>query len=105
MAESTRIPKGYARYASLGSAQNLTAAPTAGVKSTDTGPQGAYSALIQNQHATIAIRWRDDGTNPTTTEGMRLLAGQTLEYDGDLDKFAFIEESAGAVLAVNYYGG
>src|SRR5882672_10093349 len=41
-------------------------------------------ALIQNQDTTIYVRWRDDGTDPTTTVGMRLPPGAELDYVGNL---------------------
>lgn len=65
-------------------------------------PDGTIFALIQAQ--TQNVRWTDDGANPTSSAGMRLTAWQTLEYDADLSKLKFIEESASAVLEVTYYG-
>lgn len=52
---------------------------------------------------TQAVRWRDDGTAPTATVGMRLPVGQELFYDGDLNKIRFIEEAASAQLNISYY--
>jgi len=48
-------------------------------------------------------RWRDDDVAPTTTVGMPLAAGITLQYDGDLSKIQFIETESGAILNVSYY--
>ena len=50
-----------------------------------------------------AVRWRDDGTAPTASVGMRLTVGSELKYDGDLNKIRFIEEVASAKLNVSYY--
>lgn len=50
-----------------------------------------------------AVRWRDDGVAPTAAVGMPLAAGVTLQYDGDLTKIRFIEQTAGAKLNVTYY--
>jgi len=52
---------------------------------------------------TQAVRWRDDGTDPTSTVGMPLAAGVALQYDGDLTKIRFIESTAGAKLNISYY--
>ena len=49
------------------------------------------------------VRWRDDGTAPTASVGMPLAAGETLNYDGDLNRIRFIQQSSGAVLNVSYY--
>lgn len=68
-----------------------------------TVPAGADLALIQT--VTQNVRWRDDGTAPTGTVGMRLAAGDTLVYDGDLSAFQAIEEAASAELNVTYYVG
>jgi hypothetical protein len=52
---------------------------------------------------TQAVRWRDDDVNPTASVGMPLAAGVTLQYDGDLTKIKFIEQTAGAKINVSYY--
>ena len=58
-------------------------------------------ALIQalNQN----VRWRDDGTDPTGSVGMRLHAGESFFYTGDLRAIKFIEETASAQLNVTAY--
>ena len=58
-------------------------------------------ALIQalNQN----IRWRDDGTNPTSNTGMRLAAGQTFLYNGNMQKIRLIEEASGAEVNISTY--
>lgn len=43
---------------------------------------------------TANVRWRDDGTSPTSSVGHLLNAGETLEYDGRLDKIKFIRTGA-----------
>lgn len=52
---------------------------------------------------TQAVRWRDDGTAPTSSAGMPLAVGQALEYDGDLTRIRFIEVTSSAKLNVSYY--
>jgi len=49
------------------------------------------------------VRWRDDGTAPTSTVGMLLKTGVIFQYDGDLSKIKFIEASSGAKVNVSYY--
>ena len=66
-----------------------------------TVPVGATMALIVAE--TQAVRWRDDGTAPTASVGMPLAAGVTLQYDGDLHKIKFIEQTASAKINISYY--
>lgn len=83
---------GYQQMTSLSSAT----APTV--------PAGTRYALIQAE--TQNVRWRDDGTVPTTTVGMRIFVGDTLKFDaGCLEYAKFIEETASAKLNISYYGG
>ena len=49
------------------------------------------------------VRWRDDSTAPTASVGMPLAVGVPLQYDGDLSKIRFIEQSASAKLNISYY--
>jgi hypothetical protein len=58
-------------------------------------------ALIQvlNQN----VRYRDDGTDPTTIEGVRIHAGESIWYNGDLRKIRFIEEAVGAEVNILAY--
>jgi len=91
MAETTRItkPTGYQQLTSLAAAAGLTV------------PARSRRAIIQAEAQ--AVRWRDDGTNPTDSIGMRLNADEELEYDGDLAAIKFIETTASAKLNVTYY--
>lgn len=81
---------GYQQITSLASAAALTV------------PTGATVALIQAESQ--SIRWRDDGTNPTTSVGMLLAAGESVFFTGSLSAFRAIEVSASAKLNVSYYG-
>lgn len=58
-------------------------------------------AIIQAEAQ--AVRWRDDGTDPTAAIGMVIPAGGELRYDGDLKGIRFIESTVGAKLNVSYY--
>jgi hypothetical protein len=81
--------KGYQQITSLAAATALTV------------PSGSKYCIIQCE--TQAVRWRDDGTNPTAAIGMRLLTTGELYYDGDLAAIKFIEETASAKLNISYY--
>lgn len=82
-------PLGYQQITSLGTAANLTP------------PAGATAALITVE--TAGVRWRDDGTAPTTSIGMPLSAGQSFTYYGSLSAIQFIAQSGSPVLDVAYY--
>ena len=88
---------GYQQITSLSSATKLTV------------PQKDLSGLAGTPRIAIitaeaqGVRWRDDGVAPTSTVGMPLAAGVTLQYDGDLTKIRFIEQTASAKINVTYY--
>ena len=86
--DAALVPVSYAQLTSLGSA---VGAPF----------QNSRVALIQCLGQNV--RWRDDGTAPTTSAGMRLHAGETLQYNGDVSAIKFIEETAGAELNITFY--
>ena len=81
---------GYQQITSLASATALTV------------PVGATVAVIQAESQ--SIRWRDDGTNPTTSVGMVLSAGESVFFTGSLSTFKAIEVAASAKLNISYYG-
>ena len=83
-------PKGFQQITSLSSATGLAV------------PTGAQYARIQC--TAQAVRWRDDGTDPTATIGMHRPVNLDFIYDGDLSAIKFIEETASAVLNVTYFG-
>jgi hypothetical protein len=49
------------------------------------------------------VRWRDDGTAPSASVGMPIAVGVPLQYDGDLSKIRFIQQSASGILNISYY--
>ena len=49
------------------------------------------------------VRWRDDGTAPTASVGMPIAVGVPFQYDGDLTKIRFIQQSASGILNISYY--
>lgn len=85
------VKLGYQQLTSLSGATALTI------------PAGASVAICTPE--TQAVRWRDDGTNPTSSVGMPLAVGATLIYDAAaLAALKFIEQTASAKLNVSYYG-
>ena len=88
---------GYQQITSLSAATNLTI------------PQKNLNGLAGSARIAIitaesqAVRWRDDGVAPTASVGMPLAAGATLQYDGDLTRIQFIEQTAGAKINISYY--
>lgn len=65
-------------------------------------PQGCSYAIITAQ--TQAVRWRDDGTDPTSSVGYPLDTGVELFYDAQLGRLKFIEQASGGAINVAYYG-
>jgi len=49
------------------------------------------------------VRWRDDGIAPTASVGMPIAVGVPFQYDGDLTKIRFIQQSASGILNISYY--
>jgi len=66
-------------------------------------PAGAMRAYVQNNGGSN-VRWRDDGTAPTVSIGMRIENGDDHTFTGDLTLPAFKDEGANAVLDISYYG-
>lgn len=88
---------GYQQITSLSSATNLT------VPTTDPSGLNAKPTIAIITPEGQAVRWRDDATAPTASVGMPLAVGVTLQYDGDLTKIRFIEQTSGAKLNISYY--
>lgn len=64
--------------------------------------QKANAAVLSAGGSTGAIRWRDDGTAPTSNIGMRLPAGVApYLYQGDLHKLQFIADAVPGNADVN----
>lgn len=65
-------------------------------------PDGATWVLLQAESQDV--RWKDDGGDPETSEGMLLKAGDPPTiYDGPLSSIKFIRAAAGAILRVAFY--
>lgn len=82
-------PRGFQQISGAAAATSLTV------------PSNARYALIQV--LSQSVRWRDDGTAPTASVGMQILAGDHIFYTGELGHIRFIEEAVGAEINVSYY--
>ena len=92
---TTRL--GYQQITTLSSVASLT------VPSTDVQGLACKPSIAMITPETQSVRWRDDGVAPTASVGMPLAAGTTLQYDGDMTKIQFIEQTASAKLNISYY--
>lgn len=88
------VPKGYCQLTSIDTATALSAC-SGGI------PGGANAAIIEVDSQ--AIRYRDDGVNPTTTVGMPVASGTTFYYAGPLSLVRVISSTAGAKLNILFY--
>ena len=90
------VSKGYKQGVSITTAKTLaTAVGGGGI------PNGSTIAVCQAEAQ--ALRYRDDGTNPTASVGMLLNVGDIVEFDKDLNALTFIEVATGAKLNVTFY--
>lgn len=88
VADANLEPQGFYQITSLSSAKSIAGG---------NGREALIQCLDQN------VRWRDDGTAPTASVGIRLHAGESFWYIGDVAKIQFIEETAGAELNISTY--
>ena len=86
------------KYTPLGYTQITSPSSAVGLGSI---PAGATIAFISAEGA--EVRYRDDGTAPTSAIGMPLYSGQTLQYSGNLSAIQFIQASAGGIINVSFY--
>jgi hypothetical protein len=92
----TGKPVGYAQMTVTSAAASLPSIPA-----------GANKAIIQIE-TQGNVRWRDDGTAPTSTVGMPLYAGNAIQYDVDksITNLQFIllsDTTTNVTLNVSYY--
>lgn len=88
---------GYQQITNLSAAAGLTV-PTVTPEGLNGKP---VFALVIAEGA--PVRWRDDGVAPSTSVGMPLAVGVPLQYDGDLNKIRFIQQSASGIINISYY--
>lgn len=61
-------------------------------------PNGAYLSSFTGN-----VRWRDDGTAPTASIGLRIVAGNDpWLFQGDMEKFRAILEGGSPTLNIQY---
>ncbi len=65
-------------------------------------PAGTSVALLKIEGA--AARYRDDGDDPTSTEGMPMAVGESLTYDALMLDMRLIAQADGSKVNVAYYG-
>ena len=87
-------PLGYCQLTSLNAATNFSACP-GGI------PAGANIAWISV--SSQGIRYRDDGTSPTSVIGFPIGPGATLFYVGTPRLIELIEQKASAIVDVLFY--
>lgn len=61
-----------------------------------------YAAQASIQAEGGDVRWRDDGTDPTSSVGMLLKANAILNYSGDLSAIKFIAVGSGQLNVSTY---
>lgn len=83
------IPLGYQKVTDLSTSTSLDV------------PIDADLAIIVPEYS--PVRYRDDGVEPTPTEGMPASINVPLQYFGNLVALRFIELSPGAAINVLYY--
>lgn len=65
--------------------------------------QIAKANLVLISPETQAVRFRDDGTDPTAAVGQPIAAGTTLEYMGTISAVKVIQQAATAKLNCAFY--
>jgi hypothetical protein len=86
--------------ASLGY-QQATSVSTSSAINLPSIPSNAASYLLSVESA--GIRWRDDGTDPTSTVGQPVSAGQALCYGNDPHAVRLIGQTGTPTINVTYY--
>jgi len=87
---------GYQQVAAAGTVAAFNLTPPA-------NRQGLSPTWCLIQAETQALRYRDDGQDPTTSVGMLIPAGTTLEYTGNVLGIRLINATAGAIANISYY--
>lgn len=86
------VPLGFQNISDLSAAVGLTVP--------DTKPKPDFAVLVAE---TAAVRWRDDGVAPTSSDGMLLAVGVEFVYTGNLEAIKFIAATGSPALDVSYY--
>jgi hypothetical protein len=89
-----------ASAASLGYQQSTSLSTSAAVNLPNI-PSNAASYLLSVESA--GVRWRDDGTDPTSSVGQPVAAGQALCYGNDPHSVRIIGQTGTPTINVTYY--
>jgi hypothetical protein len=92
----------------VGGTQALSAVSAAAVGLTITAASAASAQWSAPNYAIFyaegaSARWRDDGTDPTTTVGMPLPANQYFYYEGRLSSFRLIGVTGSTIVNCALY--
>ncbi len=79
----------------------LTTVGTAGGVGLGTIPANSRIVLIQAEAQNI--RWTDDGSAPTASVGMILVANSTLIYSGPMSSVKLIQVAGGGIVNLTFY--
>lgn len=93
-------PMGYCQITSLSSAVAMATA------SCSTGSVPAQAVIAEICVSAAAIRYRDDGTAPTTSLGIPVGAGTCFPYAvsaGGFGQLQIIQQTSGAIVDVSFY--
>ena len=85
-------------YLPLGGAQFALSVSSATALTVPTGAVWA-TICVEGQ----AVRYRDDGTNPTASTGMPIASGACIAYAGNLAAIKFIAQTGSPTIDVIYY--
>lgn len=96
--EAAAVPLGCRTYTGFTTASKLL--PAREANGLDIPPNVDLTILtIEDQ----SMRYKDDGTNPTTTKGVMLLVGRRMKYTSDPRNLSFIELAATATIQAAFY--
>jgi hypothetical protein len=88
--------------------ETITVSSTAiGFTTASISPAGRSASVAVGYVATGAIRYRDDGVDPTAAVGMPIAASTQFQVCGVLAirQFKMIRQTIDASISVSYYGG
>lgn len=102
--QTVRIGGGYTSlgYCQLTSIAAATALTTCSNYPTSTIALGV-PVFVELCSEGVALRYRDDGTNPTSGAGMPVNTNTCFQYNGPLAAFKVIQTSTSGILDVTFY--
>lgn len=88
------VPKGYAQVTVTNTSQSINQLLAAAGWAFTSIPAGTRGVTIQPE---AVVRWRDDGTAPTATVGMKIAIDQAWIYGGDVSLIRLITATTAVV--------